>query len=100
MPRKASGDGDYQASVFCPILVGRLMVMAIVYLLPAAFGRLVAYFTRVDVSGIVLVLMCVTLGACICIDPFRHRRLHAAFACSGAPVIAIKLATYLAQTAD
>jgi hypothetical protein len=78
----------------------RLMVMAMVSLLPPAFGRFVAYFTRVDVSEIVLGLMCTTVGICVLIDIIRHRRLHPALGWSGALVVAINIVTYLAQTAD
>jgi hypothetical protein len=78
----------------------RLMLMAMVSLLPPAFGRFVAYFTRVDVPEIVLGLMCATVGICIFIDAIRHRRLHPALAWSGALVVAINIITYFAQTAD
>jgi hypothetical protein len=76
----------------------RLMVMAMVSLLPPAFGRFVAYFTRVDVPGIVLGLMCTAVGMCVLIDTIRHRCLHPALAWSGALVVAINVFTYLAQT--
>lgn len=78
----------------------RLMVMATVSLLPPAFGRFVAYFTRVDVSAIVLGLMCTMVGICVLIDTIRHRRLHPALAWSGALVVAVNIITYIAQTAD
>lgn len=78
----------------------RLMVMAMISLLPPAFGRFVAYFTRVDVPEIVLVLMCATVGICVLIDTVRHRRLHPALAWSGALVVVINIITHLAQTAD
>jgi hypothetical protein len=54
----------------------RLMLMATVALLPPAFGRLVAYFTRIGVHEIVLALMFAAVLACIVIDTIRHRRLH------------------------
>ena len=78
----------------------RLMLMAMISLLPPALGRLVARFTRVDVYPIVLALMCMMVGICVLIDTIRHRRLHAAFAWSGASVIAINSLTCLAQAAD
>ena len=75
----------------------RLMLMALVSLLPPAFGRFVAYFTRVHVFEIVLGLMCTTVAVCVIIDTIRHRRLHPALVCSGVLVIAVNLLTYLAQ---
>lgn len=78
----------------------RLMLMAMISLLPPAFGRLVALFTRADVYLMVLGLMCVTVGICVLIDTLRHRRLHAAFALSGMLLIAINSLTCLAQAAD
>jgi hypothetical protein len=78
----------------------RLMVMATVSLLPPAFGRLVAYFTRVDVFAIVLGLMCTTVAMCLTVDSIRHRRVHPAFAWSGALVVGINVITYLTQMID
>jgi hypothetical protein len=78
----------------------RLMVMATISLLPPAFGRSVAYFTRVDVFKIVLGMMCVTVGVCVLIDTIRRRRLHPALAWSGASVVVINIITYLEQTWD
>jgi small neutral amino acid transporter SnatA (MarC family) len=79
----------------------RLMLIALVSLLPPAFGRLVAYFIRVNVTvfEIVLGLMCTTVAVCVMIDTIRHRRLHPALVWSGALVIAVNLLTYLAQKA-
>jgi FtsH-binding integral membrane protein len=62
--------------------------------------RLVAYFTRVDVSEIVLGLMCAAVGICVLIDTTQHRRVHAALAWSGALVVATNVITCLVQTAD
>ena len=78
----------------------RLMLMALISLLPPAFGRFVAYFTRVGVSKIVLALMCATVLSCIVIDAVRHRRLHPTLAWSGALVVAVNISTYFAQGAD
>lgn len=83
-----------------PPIHKRLMLMALVSLLPPAFGRLVAYFTRVGVHEIVLVLMCATVGLCIMIDAIRNRNLHPALVWSGAMVVVASALTYLAQTAD
>ncbi|HMH28737.1 MAG TPA: hypothetical protein VK580_09140 [Steroidobacteraceae bacterium] len=78
----------------------RLMLMALVSLMPPAYGRFVAYFTRVDVFEIVLGLMCTTVAMCVMIDTIRHRRLHPALVWSGALVVAVNLLTYLAQSAE
>jgi hypothetical protein len=77
----------------------RLMLMALVSLLPPAFGRLTAYFTRVGVSEIVLGLMCATVLSCIVFDAVRGRRLHPSLVWSGALVLAVNVLTYLAQEA-
>jgi hypothetical protein len=76
------------------------MLMALVSLMPPAYGRFVAYFTRVDVFEIVLGLMCTTVAVCVMIDTIRHRRLHPALVWSGALVVAVNLLTYLAQSAE
>lgn len=78
----------------------RLMLMALVCLLPPAFGRLVAYFTLSGVSAIVLGLMCATVFSCVAIDAFRHRRLNPALVWGGALIIAVNVLTYVAQSAD
>jgi hypothetical protein len=62
------------------------MLMALISLLPPAFGRFVAYFTRVYVFQIVL-LMCATVFICIAIDALRQRRMNATFVWSGSSVI-------------
>jgi hypothetical protein len=78
----------------------RLMLMAMVSLLPPAFGRFVAYFTRIHVIEIVLALMFATVAMCIMIDAIRHRRLHPALLWSGGLVVAVNIVTLLAQRAD
>ena len=78
----------------------RLMLMALVSLLPPAFGRFVAYFTRVGVFEIVLGLMCATVLSCIVIDTVRHRRLHPTLIWSGVLVVAVNILTYVAQRAE
>jgi hypothetical protein len=77
----------------------RLMLMAVVALLPPAFGRFVAYFTHVGVPAIVLALMCAAVVSCISIDAVRHRRLHPALGWSGALVVLATVINYWAQTA-
>jgi hypothetical protein len=61
---------------------------------------MVAYVTRIDVSDIVLGLMCTTVGIGVLIDGIGHRRLHPALAWSGAMVVAVNIFTYLAQTTE
>jgi hypothetical protein len=78
----------------------RLMLMASVALLPPAFGRLVAYFTRIGVFEIVLVLMCATVLSCVALDTIRHRRLNSTLAVSGGLVIAANIMTHFAQTSE
>ena len=78
----------------------RLMLMAMVSLLPPAFGRFVAYFTRAHVYEIVLGLMFTTVAMCIMIDTVRHRRLHPALVWSGALIVVINVLTLIAQRAD
>jgi hypothetical protein len=78
----------------------RLMLMALVSLLPPAFGRFAAYFTHVGVSEIVLGLMCATVLSCIVIDKVRHRRPHPALVWPGALVVAVNISTYVAQTSE
>jgi hypothetical protein len=75
----------------------RLMLMAMLSLLPPAYGRFVAYFTHVGIETIVLGLMCATVLSCIVIDTVRHRRLHPTLAWCGAIVIAVNILTYVAQ---
>jgi hypothetical protein len=78
----------------------RLMLMALVSLLPPAFGRFLAYFTRVGVFEIVLGLMCATVLSCIVIDTVRHGRLHPTLIWSGALVIPVNILTYVAQRVE
>ena len=77
----------------------RLMLMAMISLLPPAFGRLVAYFTHGYVQLIVLLLMCASVVLCLFIDTLDNRRLHPALGWSGAFVLLTNLLTYFAQIA-
>jgi hypothetical protein len=77
----------------------RLILMAVVSLLPPAFGRSVAYFTHTGVPAIVLALMCASVLLCVAIDTVRHRRLHPGLFWSGALVVTANTLTYLAQRA-
>jgi hypothetical protein len=78
----------------------RLMLMAMISLLPPAFGRFVAYFAPDNEQVIVLLLMCGSVLLCVFIDTLRNRRLHPAFAWSGVLVLLANLLTYFAQILD
>lgn len=75
----------------------RLMLLAMVSLLPPAFGRLVAYFTHEHVFEIVLVLMGATVLSVVVADRLRNGRTHPALVYGAALVIGTNVATYLAQ---
>jgi hypothetical protein len=77
----------------------RLMLLAMISLLPPAFGRFVAYFTHDHVEIIVLLLMCATALSCVLIDTRRNRVLHPAFAWGGALIVLANVLTYFAQIA-
>jgi hypothetical protein len=76
----------------------RLMLVAMISLLPPAFGRLIAYFTHDNVELIVLCLMYACVLSCVVVDGWRHRRMHPAFVAAGLMVIAANQLTYFAQT--
>jgi hypothetical protein len=76
----------------------RLMLVAMISLLPPAFGRLIAYFTYDNVELIVLCLMYACVLSCLVVDGWRHRRVHPAFVVAGLMVIAANQVTYFAQT--
>jgi len=76
----------------------RLMLLAMISLLPPAFGRLVINFTREHAELSVVGLMCASVIACLAVDFRRHRALHPAFVLGGALVILANLVTYVAQT--
>jgi Ca2+/Na+ antiporter len=76
----------------------RLMLIAMISLLPPAFGRLVAYFTLQNVELIVLALMYASVLTCLIADGWRNRRVHPAFAIGGLSIIAANQLTYFAQT--
>jgi len=80
-----------------PEIHKRLMLVAMISLLPPAFGRLVAYFSHHHVEVGVLVLMCATVLACILVDAMRHHRPHPAVVYGGMLVFASNALTYLAQ---
>ncbi len=76
----------------------RLMLMAMISLLPPAYGRLIANVTHDHVELLVLGLMYASALSCLLLDAWHHRRVHPAFAIGGALVIASCQLTYFAQT--
>jgi uncharacterized membrane protein YozB (DUF420 family) len=75
----------------------RLMLVAMLALLPPAYGRLVAYFTHDNVEQIVLGLMYASVLTCVIVDGWRCRRLHPAFILGGLAVLAASQLAYFAQ---
>jgi hypothetical protein len=75
----------------------RLMVMAMISLLPPAYGRLAALLTRQQAPVIVWLLMTLSVLLCIGVDTAYQRRAHAALLWSGAAVIVVNALTYWAQ---
>jgi hypothetical protein len=80
-----------------PALHRRLMLMAMVALLPPAFGRLVAYVYTRHVEIVVLTLMAATVGLVILQELRRHGRVHLAVWVPAAAILLIDTLTYLAQ---
>jgi hypothetical protein len=75
----------------------RLMVMAVVALLPPAFGRLVAYLRHDQIEIIVVGLMLVTTLTFVTVDTFRSHRLQRASWVPGLLILLVNTATYFAQ---
>jgi hypothetical protein len=76
----------------------RLMLIAMISLLPPAYGRLIANLTHDNVELLVLAMMYASALSCLLIDVWRHRRLHPTFAIGSALVIVDSQLTYFAQT--
>lgn len=76
----------------------RLMLMAMVSLLPPAYGRLIANATHDNVESWVLGMMYASALGCLLGDAWRHRRFHPAFAIGSLLVMASNQLTYFAQT--
>ena len=76
----------------------RLMLIAMISLLPPAYGRLIANVTHDNVELLVLGMMYASALSCLLVDAWRHRRVHPAFAIGCALVIASNQLTYFAQT--
>jgi len=75
----------------------RLMLIAMISLLPPAYGRLIANLTHDNVELMVLGMMYATALSCLLLDAWRHRRVHPAFAIGSVLVIASSQLTYFAQ---
>ncbi len=80
-----------------PQIHRRLMLVAMISLLPPALGRLVAYFTHQHVEVLVLGLMSAITLTVVLIDAGARRRPHFASLFGGGAVMAANLLTYLAQ---
>ena len=80
-----------------PAIHRRLMLMAMVALLPPALGRLVAYLRHDHIESIVMVLMIAIVLVCVLIDLLRTRRLQRALLAPALAIVAVNAATYLAQ---
>jgi len=75
----------------------RLMLMAMVALLPPAFGRLLAHGMPDHVEIAVLAAMTGIVAACLLLDRRRTGRVQRVLWVAGAAVVAVNVATCLAQ---
>ena len=75
----------------------RLMLFAVVSLLPPAFGRITLYFNPRGSEIAVLWLMFAVIVACVVTDSLRQHSLHPAAAACAALLILSSSATQLAQ---
>lgn len=80
-----------------PAVHRRLMLMAMVALLPPAFGRMIAYVTHEHVEITVLVAMIAIVMACIAIDVRKTGHVHRAILIPAVAILAVNALTYLAQ---
>jgi hypothetical protein len=76
----------------------RLMLIAMISLMPPAYGRLIANVTHHNVELLVLAMMYTTALSCLLVDAWRQRRVHPAFVIGSLLVIASNQLTYFAQT--
>jgi len=76
----------------------RLMLIAMISLLPPAYGRLIANVTHENVELLVLGMMYASALSGLLVDVWRHRRVHPAFATGSGLIIASSQLTYFAQT--
>ena len=82
-----------------PVIHRRLMTMAVVALLPPAFGRIVAYLRSDHIEITVVGLMTMTVLTFLIVDAWRSRRLQSASWIPGLAVVLVNWATYAAQVA-
>lgn len=75
----------------------RLMTLAMVALLPPAFGRSVEYLTHTQIPLIVLGLMTLSVVAFVLVDRVRTSRFQRASVIAGVLIVAVNLSTYVAQ---
>jgi hypothetical protein len=80
-----------------PAIHRRLMTMAMVALLPPAFGRAVAYVAHQHVEIAVLCLMLLTVLTLVAVDARRNGRIHRACLVPGLSIVVTNMATYFAQ---
>lgn len=80
-----------------PAIHRRLMTMAVVSLMPPAFGRLVAYLRHDHIEIVVVGLMTVTVLAFVTVDVLKSHRLQTASWVPGLLILVVNGATYLAQ---
>jgi hypothetical protein len=80
-----------------PTVHRRLMLIAMVALLPPAFGRLLAYGLHEHVEVIVLAAMAAVVVICLLVDAWKTGRPHRAVVIPAIAIVAVNAATYLAQ---
>ena len=80
-----------------PAIHRRLMTMAVVALLPPAFGRMVEYTRRDHIEIIVVGLMVATILVFVVVDAVRSRRVQPASWMPGAVILLVSGAAYWAQ---
>jgi hypothetical protein len=80
-----------------PIVHRRLMLMAMIALLPPAFGRLIAYGFHEHVEVIVLAAMAGIVLICLVADTRKTGRPHRAMVIPAIAIVAVNAVTYLAQ---
>lgn len=80
-----------------PAVHRRLMTMAIVALLPPAFGRVVAYLLHDHIEIRVVGLMTLTVLVFVAVDALKSRRLQPASCVPGLLILLINATTYFAQ---
>jgi len=82
-----------------PLVHRRLMTMAMVSLLPPAFGRLVAYVTHQHDAITVLVLVVGTVLFCVAVDSLRSGYIHRWSWVPGITIVLVNGVTCVAQMA-